>query len=130
MNHIAQNGEFLIALVFNQDHTQVTAVPIPERFTTKNRIELTLSPHPIEEDIDALTIGIRTLLNAKTTDQNPDVLHNIIIVEQNLSEFRNKTPLVIGLWDSWKAKSHMATRHYDEWLRNEQQRLNHPSSGK
>jgi hypothetical protein len=114
IHRIAYDGEFMLALVFNQDYTKVTALPLPEVFEGNNRVQLASSTIAARENIHYMLFVIEAKLAKHPT---PGTSNRVIVVEQNMDDVGNKKPLLIGTWNFREAHRHNQTKPYDTWVK-------------
>lgn len=131
-HHITKNTKFMIVLVFNGDYSQVTALPLPEIFENKERVQLAASSLSVKDNIECIPATIEALHDIPAAALHGGEFRHAIVVEQNLGEFRDENELLVGFWNTWKAKDYTQARLYDGWIHDAYNDLldRRPSPGK
>ena len=129
LNAMAYNGEFMLAAIFNEDHTQCTILPLPELFpddSTQRRVQLGRDVMKINLNLDMITKSVSALLSMTHTSLGAE--RDVVILEQNLGTFRNDHPLEIAYLQPYIAAQLPEGKHYLDWIRGVKTELNDPSS--
>jgi len=123
---IASDWGFMIALVFNKDHTKVVALPLPEVFDEHDRTELGANRYTHPVDLLEISKSVSGLLNLQKFNRVLWVQQDVVLLEKHLGSRRKEYPITVANLN--KNIQYLKKDQYMEWIQKTQDELNGVSS--
>lgn len=126
LQHVEHNSGFMLAVIFNKTHDAAVVLPLPEVFTSQNRVALGTSAYSSTSKLEEIVDKVHYILDDQAVARAGRDSKDIVIIQQNLGSERDIYGLTIGSWNAEVAKKHALAIGYDDWIREVQHDLDAP----